>query len=98
VIFTHQYNQYNMSSFLSKLRVSITLWIFWALLSIRNLRIARAFFDAATKPQSSQKPWMVADPQEKTCTWVLEGAASLKQEELYDRIRKADIVLVWIHG
>ncbi|KAI9289902.1 Alpha/Beta hydrolase protein [Umbelopsis sp. AD052] len=87
-----------MSSFLSKLRVSITLWIFWALLSIRNLHIARVIFNAVTKPTASQKPWMVTDPQEKTCVWVLEGAASLKQEELYDRIKKADVVLVWVHG
>ncbi|KAI8584590.1 hypothetical protein K450DRAFT_217020 [Umbelopsis ramanniana AG] len=87
-----------MSSFLTKLRVSITLWIFWVLLSIRNLHIARAVFRAATKPTSSQKLWMVADPQEKTCMWVLEGAASLKQEELYDRIKMADVVLVWVHG
>lgn len=87
-----------MSTFLSKLRVYITLWVFWLLLSVKPLYVARALFNVAVKPQSSQKPWIVADPQERTCVWVLEGAASLKQEELYDRIRNADVVLVWVHG
>lgn len=55
-------------------------------------------FTLVTKPKSWQKSWMKLDPQEKTILWVAEGVASQKQEELYDRVRNADVVLFWSHG
>lgn len=87
-----------MSSFLTRFRISINIWLFWLVLSISNLKVARKIFTLVTKPKSWQKSWMKLDPQEKTILWVAEGVASQKQEELYDRIRNADVVLFWSHG
>ncbi|GAB5585238.1 hypothetical protein Unana1_00138 [Umbelopsis nana] len=86
-----------MSSLLTRIRITITIWIFGLLLAINNLKVARFLFGLATKPKSP-KSWAKVDPQEKTILWVTEGAASLKQEELNDRVRNADIVLFWAHG
>lgn len=86
-----------MSSLLTRIRIAITIWIFGLLLAINNLKVARFLFGLATKPKSP-KSWVKVDPQEKTILWVTEGAASLKQEELNDRVRNADIVLFWAHG
>ncbi|KAM3581068.1 hypothetical protein VKS41_006514 [Umbelopsis sp. WA50703] len=87
-----------MPSIVTNLRITITSWIFWFLLSITNLKISRALFNLATKPQQWHKPWMIPDPEEKTILWIGENIASEKKEELYDRVRNADLILFWSHG
>jgi hypothetical protein len=41
---------------------------------------------------------MIPDPEEKTILWIGENIASEKKEELYDRVRNADLILFWSHG
>lgn len=87
-----------MPSILTNFRITVTTWMFWLLLSITNLSLSRYLFNVFTKPQQWHNSWMISDPEEKTILWVAENVSSQKKEELYDRVRDADLVLVWSHG